>query len=385
MRSHAFLGSALLAAFANASPHVHIRRFNSSSLLSGSTFSSSSSSIQSLTLSSLLSGSTLVSQTSSTSTSSSSSSSSSSSPSSSPSSSSTSSTSSTSSSASTSTSVSSGSSSVYTTLLNSTTSGTSTWSPSTATNGSTSPVSLCTGCVLEALNPTSTFFVEKEQDTVWTSVVVTETVLYETITYMDNNTAIDTIITTSRTLNQTQTVIGTANETITHTTPYFTWVPAYDTTVTLIAGPTYVAYFDLYGGLDFDLPSPTTTDDMQIQPFPTTVSNPTCGNDVTFLNVNPTNTEDIQRFMILTYTSGAPALPSDVPLSIPPEMIGFLKQDPSIIEAFSGSDIATCTLRPPLPVTFTMPFPGESTIATMEPHPTLVHTLARLYHQRQPT
>lgn len=102
---------------------------------------------------------------------------------------------------------------------------------SITTNAIAPTPTLCTGCVLEAIWPATVSF-EKIQSSAWTSIVVTETVLILTITYMQG-TAIDTIITTQETLNQTTTVIGTANQTITHSAPVFTFEPVDGTTLTL--------------------------------------------------------------------------------------------------------------------------------------------------------
>lgn len=110
---------------------------------------------------------------------------------------------------------------------------------------------------------------------VWTSVVVTETLLFNITTYYD------TIVTNTITVNQTKTVVGTANQTLTHTTPFFTWQIAHHATLTLDAGPTYVAYLDLYGGLDWNPLQPTETgSDMHILPLPTGESEVMCANDV---------------------------------------------------------------------------------------------------------
>lgn len=105
------------------------------------------------------------------------------------------------------------------------------YTSSITTNTTTPAPTLCTGCVLEAIWPATISF-EETQSSAWTSIVVTETVLILTITYMQG-TAIDTIITTQETLNQTTTVIGTANQTITHSAPVFTFEPGDGTTLTL--------------------------------------------------------------------------------------------------------------------------------------------------------
>ncbi|KAF2873135.1 hypothetical protein BDV95DRAFT_593502 [Massariosphaeria phaeospora] len=228
------------------------------------------------------------------------------------------------------------------------------------TNVSSPAPTECTGCVLAAYSPTTIWFAE-EQSSLWTSVVVTATKLTETITYMDG-TAIDTITTEIRTVNQTQTVIGTANQTITLTKPHFTYMLD-GTALVLDAGPTYILYTDIYGALD----SPaTTTTEMGILPVSTEVFTtkepvPTCDAQVQILTYEEvTEDEDWYHFIQTISEGDLPNVASSTPLRLPTPLqlpsglVDYLKKDPKVQSFFRGSDIATCTLRPtsvvPVPV-----------------------------------
>ncbi|KAF2116508.1 hypothetical protein BDV96DRAFT_611832 [Lophiotrema nucula] len=226
-------------------------------------------------------------------------------------------------------------------------------------------------CVLEAINPITTYFVQSEQSTTWTSVVVTSTKLFETITYMINNATIDTIITETHTFYGNKTIVGNGTAptapyaSITHTTPSFTFEPVAGQTITLAAGPTYVAYLDFYGGLDEPYES-TSTDEYSTLPFTTAPpAEATCDNLVDYLNVLPTNAEDY-HYLIQTYSSGVPAYESGALLSIPASMIDYLRHDSAIVDAYGSKDIATCSLRPTATYT-TLPV---YTSVYMTPEPT---------------
>lgn len=215
---------------------------------------------------------------------------------------------------------------------------------SLATSNATAPApTICAGCVLEAYWPATISF-EERFSSVWTSVVVTETVLVLTVTFFQG-TAIDTVITTHETLGQTKTVLGTANQTITHSAPVFTFEPVYGTTLTLDAGPTYVVYTEIWGGLEHNATG--TNIATTGEPTAYNTAEPTCIVDVSYItweNIKPTRTEDWSSF-IKTYTDGAPEDDNSTPLPLPPALIEFLKLDPDIQAIFSGSNIATCTLH----------------------------------------
>jgi hypothetical protein len=192
----------------------------------------------------------------------------------------------------------------------------------------------CTGCAIAAAKPVTTSYVEHVQGN-WSSIVVTETVLTEFVTYLINNVTIDTVVTEERTLNQTKTVVDDMNQTITHSTPVFVIEPAPGTFLTVDAGPTYLIYTGLFGGLE----TPRNSSYNSFQP-----TQPACKPQVTSLkNWEPTRTEHWNYFIqtitgnasMPTATGGAVPLPSD--------LVDFLKQDPSIQSQFRGSDIATCT------------------------------------------
>jgi hypothetical protein len=192
----------------------------------------------------------------------------------------------------------------------------------------------CTGCAIAAAKPVTTSYVEHAQGN-WSSIVVTETVLTEFVTYLINNATIDTVVTEERTLNQTKTVIDDMNQTITRSTPVFVIEPAPGTFLTVDAGPTYLIYTGLFGGLE----TPRNSSYNSFQP-----TQPACKPQVTSLkNWEPTRTEHWNYFIqtitgnasIPTATDGAVPLPSD--------LVDFLKQDPNIQSQFRGSDIATCT------------------------------------------
>lgn len=240
----------------------------------------------------------------------------------------------------------------------------------------------CTGCVLEAYWPATISF-EQEQLSSWTSVVVTETVLVLTITYMQG-TAIDTVITTQETLNQTTTVIGSANQTITHSAPVFYFEPVFGTTLTLDAGPTYVMYTEIWGGLEHNA---TETDSPTTGVLTAYTAEPTCNADVEHINyfdIKPTRTEDWSSF-IQTFTDNAPENDNSTPLPLPPSLVEFLKLDPDVQNIFSGSDIATCTLHPTDVYTPEFPTPtGPPMSMSYLPPPDLTSTMPVFFSSQVP-
>jgi hypothetical protein len=171
-------------------------------------------------------------------------------------------------------------------------------------------------------------------DNPWTSVVVTETIVTQFITYIDGST-IDGVATVTKTLNQTKTVMGSLNQTITHSTPFFVIEPTYGVSLTVKAGPTYVIYAELYGGLDH-LYTPLNTLAPQ-------ASNG-CAVRITELkNWQPTRTEDWSYF-IQTYTQSLPT-DTNTYAPLPSKALQYLKQIPAIASQYKGSDIATCSTR----------------------------------------
>ncbi|KAF3048210.1 hypothetical protein E8E12_011264 [Didymella heteroderae] len=196
----------------------------------------------------------------------------------------------------------------------------------------------CTGCALAALNPVTTSY-ESDLFGNWTSLVVTETVLTEFVTYL-NNATIDTIVTETKTVNQTKTVNG-----ITETAAEFNvYLPSPGLDLTLDVGPTYVLYTSLFGGPDAAVQANATarnnaTDDM-LQP-----TSSTCQPHVTSLRGwIPTKTVDWD-FFIQTFANGSTPEPTpyDSPVPIPHKLRNFLAQDPEIQQHFQGADINTCS------------------------------------------
>ncbi|KAF2130986.1 hypothetical protein P153DRAFT_313179, partial [Dothidotthia symphoricarpi CBS 119687] len=98
-------------------------------------------------------------------------------------------------------------------------------SSTTAVNISTPHIEPCTGCVIQAY-PITRFYDKNDgkPQQPWTSIIITETVIVEYITWMVG-TSVDTVVSETRTLNQTTTVTGSRNQTITYSTPMFTITP----------------------------------------------------------------------------------------------------------------------------------------------------------------
>ena len=188
--------------------------------------------------------------------------------------------------------------------------------------------------MLEAYDPVTTYYTPNDTSNPWTSLVVTETIVTQFITY-ENNGTIDGTTSELKTVNQTKTtVLGETNQTITHSTPTFAIHPTPGAVLYVDAGPTYVIYSKLIGGLD--------------KPYDQVFSlrtAPYCGNTLTTVqDYSPTKSEDWSNF-IATYTGTAPSRVNG-PIALPSKLIDFLKSDPAIGDQFHGSDIATCTLRP---------------------------------------
>lgn len=195
----------------------------------------------------------------------------------------------------------------------------------------------CTGCVLEAYEPVTTFYSPNDTLNPWTSLVVTETVLTRFVTYFYNGT-IDTVTSELTTVNQTKTVVQMTG-TITHSTPSFFIHPTPGVWLEVDAGPTYVVYNNLIGGLD----EPKDQSGMQGTMQGTI---PTCAPSLTSVQSwRPTKLEDWNYF-IATYTDMAPSPTSYGPVALPSKLIDFLKSDSDIEKQFRSSNIATCTLRP---------------------------------------
>ncbi|KAF2829869.1 hypothetical protein CC86DRAFT_367787 [Ophiobolus disseminans] len=214
-------------------------------------------------------------------------------------------------------------------------------SRSSSSNATTS--TLCTGCIIQARNPITTFFDKEDIYNRWTSLVVTATVVTSVITYND------TVVTQSRTVNQTKTLVLTDEDTtITHQTPTFHITPANGVVLTLNAGPTYVIWKDIYGGLDRLASGPAAS----------------CGATPTQLkNWQPTREEDWNYF-IQTYSRNSTAPKNtNTAIPVPSEALQYLKNNLAIHSVFQGSDIATCTFHQTTTVWKTQP------ALTIVPHP----------------
>jgi hypothetical protein len=221
--------------------------------------------------------------------------------------------------------------------------GTKTLNISTST---IAPVSVfrgsCTGCALAALNPITTSY-QSNLFGNWTSLVVTETIVTEFVTYM-NNATIDTVVTETKTVNQTKTV----NEWITDTWANFNiYLPTPGMELTLEVGPTYVLYTNLYGGIDAQInaTAPTARNNATLSELRPTGS--TCQPRVSSLrNFIPTRTADWD-FFIQTFANGSTPSSTAIfssPVPVPTKLVSFLAQDQDLQVQFQGADINTCTL-----------------------------------------
>ncbi|KAH8717042.1 hypothetical protein GQ44DRAFT_390988 [Phaeosphaeriaceae sp. PMI808] len=196
----------------------------------------------------------------------------------------------------------------------------------------------CTGCVIQALDPRTTFFSTGDSNNRWTGIVVTtETRVTDFITYMDGSIIV-TVVTETRTLKKTTAVTDGSDNVITHTTPVFTIIPTQGVTLTVNAGPTYVIYDNLFGGLDNYASTYFSALDVN---YKTCEANPT-----PLKNWAPSRTEDWTYF-IETRTQPVPEKPgTNLPVPLPPQLLQYFKGQPAIRAQFNGSDIATCTQIP---------------------------------------
>ncbi|EUC43225.1 hypothetical protein COCMIDRAFT_101400 [Bipolaris oryzae ATCC 44560] len=226
--------------------------------------------------------------------------------------------------------------------------------PANQTSSSTSNSS-CTGCFLAAKRPITTWFDSSGLAERWTSTVVTETIVTEYITYVNNGT-IDTVVTQEHTVNQTKTVTGSNNEIITHTTPTFTVEVTDGVRLQFDAGPTYVIYNHIFGGPDqyINLQLGDSNETFaECVPKETSLKNweppRTALQDWTHLVV--THTEPLQTTTKNQY---------DFPL--PTQVLQYLEQEPAIQSQFWGLDLASCSFRKPSisdSLQLSLPHPGS--------------------------
>lgn len=198
----------------------------------------------------------------------------------------------------------------------------------------------CTGCILAAQHPLTTWFDSGSRFEPWTSTVVTETVVTEYITYMNNNT-IDTVVTEKQTRNQTKTVTGADNQIITHTTPTFTVQVTPGVFLQLDAGPTYVIYNNIYGGPDqyinFYIPEYNWT---QSDCVPTRTS-------LTGWQPAQTALHDWNYF-VETHTTPLPNVTkTSQAVRLPSQVVQYLGLEPAIHSQFLGLNLSACSLQPP--------------------------------------
>lgn len=196
----------------------------------------------------------------------------------------------------------------------------------------------CSGCALAALNPITTSYHSNIFGN-WTSLVVTETILTEFITYLDNST-IDTIVTETKTVNQTKTVDGWITDTAAEFNIY---LPTPGLDLTLDVGPTYVIYTSLYGGPDVQVEATGRNNATQGRLRPTqSICQPHVSSLTGWI---PSQTQDWNYF-IQTYANGS--LPEstavDSPIPVPTKLQSYLAQDRDLQIYFQGADIATCSL-----------------------------------------
>lgn len=195
----------------------------------------------------------------------------------------------------------------------------------------------CTGCAIAALNPVTTSYLSNLFGN-WTSLVVTETVVTEFITYVHNST-VDTVVTEVKTVNQTKTVADWITDTAAEFNVY---LPTPGLDLTLDVGPTYVIYTRLYGGPDVEVTSTARNNATDSNLLPTQV---TCKPHVSRLQgFIPTGTAD-WNFFIQTFANGSTLQPNtyNSPVPVPTKLKSFLAQDPDVQVHFQGADIATCS------------------------------------------
>jgi len=203
------------------------------------------------------------------------------------------------------------------------------------------PTGVCTGCIIAAYGPITTSYNPGEFYNPWTSIVVTETIVTEYSTYLHNNT-VDTVVTEERTVNQTKTLTLDEGQIITRSTPTFTIQPTPGVFFHLDAGPTYVIYNRLSGGLD-------KYQEIFLPQYNMTAAE--CSSNVAPLTSwAPARTASADwSYFIATHTGKLPPSPGrDEPVPLPSKLIQYLKNDTDIQRQFHGADIATCSYsRPP--------------------------------------
>lgn len=187
---------------------------------------------------------------------------------------------------------------------------------------------VCTGCVLQAYGPITTSFTE-DQYHKWSATTVTATIITSVTTYND------TIVTNIVTKNQTS-IIYSGEQIITHTAPTFTVEPMPGTVLTLDAGPTYVIYNNLEGGIATPFTRPTRT-------FCEAKTDVLTGWE-------PTRTED-WSFFIESFTSMPIKVNTYFPAALPSKAVQYLQKNSAIASEFQGEDLAACT-------TYAPQFPG---------------------------
>jgi hypothetical protein len=207
-------------------------------------------------------------------------------------------------------------------------------------NSSSSGNRSCTGCILAAQHPLTTWFDPFEGVNRWTSTVVTETVVTEYITYMNNDT-IDTVVTEEHTVNQTKTITAENSDLITHTTPTFTVQVTNGVYLQFDAGPTYVIYNHIVGGPDeyVDRYFPEY-DWTQKECLPTRTS-------LTGWQPARTALHDWNYF-VETLTTPLPNITTTRDaVQLPTQVVQYLNHDPDIRSQFHGLNLSDCSLRPP--------------------------------------
>jgi hypothetical protein len=215
---------------------------------------------------------------------------------------------------------------------------------------------MCTGCVIEGYNPITTSFPEGNND-LWTSTVVTATVVTEFTTYND------TVVTNTATLNKTMTVVNPEKQTITHTTPVFLVTPKPGTYLTLEAGPTYVIFNTLFGGVERYI---STYFAFITSTYETCEATPSKLN-----NWQPTRTEDWSYF-IETHATFTETTVMNYPLPLPTAALQHLQSNLAILSQFHGQDIMSCTVAPtnggialPKPSATELPQPAAPTYGSI--------------------
>jgi hypothetical protein len=182
-------------------------------------------------------------------------------------------------------------------------------------------------------------------------VVVTETVITSTISYFTGTPEVlETVVTSTETLNQTKTIVGTANQTISHTQPFFTITPTNGVELTVPIGSTYVYYQVISGGLDSGPTRTIALTNPTPDAFKGTSTVSECHQNVDWLlDATPTATADWYSYIQTISEATKPGSNYNYP--IPPGLVDYLKKQPAIQKVFGGSDIATCTVETTTPTT----------------------------------